>query len=292
MPYPADKRVMWLANVRGLPYRERIATAARAGFGWISTSPMDYDQIRASGLSDHDIRSIAADNDVRLSYLDPLTSWVPDGLPVDEDSAIVPYLDRSQDQFLRIAEALRVDKIHLIGSFPVGRYTIDELTHYYAAMCDRAAENGLKCLIEAMPLWGLRTVDEVWAIVKGAARKNSGIIFDTWHYVRAGRNDALLREIPTGVFDTVQIADGPLVCPSGRTMANDCLFHRVPIGRGEIPNLEIMTILKEADHIESVGPEIFSEELDRLDGNGITAEIMPGFEDILGQLEARVSKQE
>ena len=94
------------------------------------------------------------------------------------------------------------------------------------------------------------------------------------------------------MFDTVQIADGPLVCPSGRTMANDCLFHRVPIGRGEIPNLEIMTILKEADHIESVGPEIFSEELDRLDGNGITAEIMPGFEDILGQLEARVSKQE
>ena len=289
MPSPADKRVMWLANVRGLPYRERIATRPGRASGWISTSPMDYDRIRASGLSDHDIRSIAADNGVRLSYLDPLTSWVPDGLPVDEDPAIVPYLDRSQDQFLRIAEALRVDKIHLIGSFPAGPYTIDELTHHYAAMCDRAAENGLKCLIEAMPLWGLRTVDEVWAIVEGAARKNSGIIFDTWHYVRAGRNDALLREIPAGVFDTVQIADGPLVCPPGRTMANDCLFHRVPIGRGEIPNLEIVRILKEAGHIESVGPEIFSEELDRLDGSGIAAEIMPGFEDILGQLEARDS---
>ena len=37
-------------------------------------------------------------------------------------------------------------------------------------------------------------------------------------------------------------------------MANDCLFHRVPIGRGEIPNLEIMKILKEAGHVESVGP--------------------------------------
>ena len=171
MPYPANKRVMWLANVRSLPYRERITTAAKAGFGWISTSPMDYHQIPASGLSDDYIRSIAADNDVRLSYLDPLTSWVPDGLPVDEDPAIVPYLNRSQDQFLRIAEALRVNKIHLIGSFPAGRYTIDELTHHYAAMCDRAAENGLKCLIEAMPLWGLRTVDEVWAIVRGGAKE-------------------------------------------------------------------------------------------------------------------------
>ena len=72
-------------------------------------------------------------------------------------------------------------------------------------------------------------------------------------------------------------------------MVNDCLFHRVPIGRGEIPNLEIMKILKEAGHVESVGPEIFSEDLDRLDGNGITAEIMPGFEDILDQLETRDS---
>ena len=139
MPYTANDKVMWLANVRSVPYRERIELTAKAGFGWISTSPMDYDQIRASGLSDTDIRSIAADNNVRLSYLDPLTSWVPDGLPVDEDPAIVPYLDRTPDQFFRIAEALQVDRIHLIGSFPIGRYNIDQLTHYYAAMCDRAA---------------------------------------------------------------------------------------------------------------------------------------------------------
>ena len=58
MPYPAEKRVMWLANVRGLPYRERIATAARAGFGWISTSPIDYDQIgRAASLITTSARS-------------------------------------------------------------------------------------------------------------------------------------------------------------------------------------------------------------------------------------------
>lgn len=286
MPYSADKRVMWLSQVRSLPYRKRIAAAAKAGCGWISTSPMDYDKIRATGLSDSDIRAIAADHGIRLSYLDPLTSWVPDGMPVNEDPEIVPYLVRTPDQFFRIAEALRVDRIHLIGCFPVGRYTIDELTRHYAAMCDRAAENGLKCLIEAMPLWGLRTVDEVWAIVKGAGRKNSGIIFDTWHYVRAGRNDALLREIPTGTFDTVQIADGPLVCPPGRDNVHDCLFHRVPIGQGEIPNLEILKLLKDCGHIESVGPEIFSEKLDRLSGDEIVDQVMPGFEAILAELEA------
>jgi 4-hydroxyphenylpyruvate dioxygenase len=286
MPVPRDKRIMWLSNVRAVPFRERLEATGRAGFGWISTSPDDYDRVRASGLTDRDMRSIASDNGVRLSYLDPLTSWVPDGLPEDEDASVVAYLRRTPDAFFRIAEALEVDRIHLIGSFPVGRYTIAELTQHYAAICDRAAQQGWKCLIEAMPLWGLRTVDEAWAIVKGAGRKNSGIIFDTWHYVRGGRNDALLREIPPGVFDTVQIADATLACPPGRTMLRDTLFHRLPIGQGELPNLEILKILEEAGHIASVGPEIFSEELDRLSGDRIMATIMPGFEDLLARLGA------
>lgn len=289
MTYSADERVMWLSQVRSVPYKKRIELAARAGCGWISTSPMDYDQIRATGLSDKDIRQIAADNGVKLSYLDPLCYWVPDGLTPGEDPAIVPYLNRKPDNYFRIAEALGVDRIHLIGAFPEGRYTIEQLTGYYAAMCDRAAENGLKCLIEAMPLWGLKTVDEVWQIVKGANRPNTGIIFDTWHYVRAGRNDELLKQIPVGTFDTVQIADGPMRLPAGRTMVNDCLFHRVPIGQGEIPNLEILTILKKAGHIQSVGPEIFSEKLDAMDGDDIVKTVMPGFEALMAELEKVVA---
>ena len=255
----------------------------------ISTSPMDYDNIRSTGLSDADIRAIASDHGVRLSYLDPMTSWVPDGLPVNEDPAIVPYLDRSPDDYFRIAEALQVDRIHLIGCFPAGRYTLDELTQHYAAMCDRAAENGLKCLIEAMPLWGLRTLDEAWAMVRDAGRSNSGIIFDTWHYVRAGRNDALLKQIPVGTFDTIQIADGPLTCPPGRDNVHDCLFHRVPIGQGELPNLEILMILRDAGHIDSIGPEIFSSELDSLSGDEIIARVMPGFDAILAELERNIT---
>lgn len=286
MIYPAEKRVMWLSQVRGVPYRQRIELAAKAKCGWISTSPSDYDQIRATGLTDREIRQIAADNNVRLSYLDPLTSWVPDGLTPGEDPAILSILNRQPDDFFRIAEAMGVDRIHLIGAFPAGRYNPEQLTEYYAAMCDRAAQYGLKCLIEAMPLWGLRTIDEVWEIVKGANRVNSGIIFDTWHYVRGGRNDELLRIIPVGTFDTVQIADGPLRCPVGRTMANDCLFHRVPIGQGEMPNLEILTILKRNGHIESVGPEIFSQKLDAMAGEDIMAAVMPGFEALMQQLEA------
>jgi len=284
MKFSREQRVMWLSQVRSIPFRQRVELAGRNGFGWLSTSPVDFDQTVASGLSAADQRRIAADNGVRLSYLDPLTSWVPDWRPDHEDADILPYLDRAPDEFFRVAEALQVDKVHLIGTFPQGRYGIDALIEHFGNMCDRAAKAGFKCTLEAMPLWGFKTFEEAWQVVSGANRPNATIIFDTWHYVRGGRNDELLAKVPRHVIDTVQIADGPLVCPPGRSMARDCLFHRVPIGEGEIPNAEILQLLARHDLIPSIGPEIFSSALDALPGEQIMERVLPGFDAIVSRI--------
>jgi 4-hydroxyphenylpyruvate dioxygenase len=281
MKFSREQRVMWLSQVRSIPFRQRVELSSKAGFGWLSTSPVDFDQTVASGLSAKEQRQIAADNGVKLSYLDPLTSWVPDWRPVNEDPDILPYLERSPESFLRVAEDLQVDKIHLIGTFPKGRYSIEELTQHFGSMADRAAKEGLRVTLEAMPLWGFATFEEAWQVVKGAGRSNAGIIFDTWHYVRGGRKDELLSEIPSSAIDTVQIADGSLVCPPGRSMARDCLFHRVPVGEGEISNSEILALLAKNNLIPSVGPEIFSSALDSLPPEEIFARVMPGFEKVI-----------
>ncbi|OCJ57456.1 hypothetical protein A6U96_17500 [Agrobacterium tumefaciens] len=281
MKFSREQRIMWLSQVRSIPFRQRVELTSKAGFGTLSTSPVDFDQTVASGLSAKEQRQIAADNGVKLSYLDPLTSWVPDWRPVNEDPDILPYLERTPESFLKVAEELEVDKIHLIGTFPKGRYSIDELTQHFGTMADRAAKEGLRVTLEAMPLWGFSTFEEAWQVFKGAGRSNAGIIFDTWHYVRGGRNDALLAEVPPSAIDTVQIADGSLKLPAGRTMARDCLFNRVPIGEGEIPNAEILALLAKHNLIPSVGPEIFSSALDALPPEEIFARVLPGFEAII-----------
>ncbi len=277
-----EQRILWLANVRNLPFRERVEAAAKGNFGWLTTSPHDYEQLRASGLYDADIRSIAADNGVRLTSLDPLATWVPDWQPRGVSAEIVAYFDRAPDEFFRIADALQVDKIHVVGAFPSGRYDTDFLIERYAAICDRAAQNGLRCTIEAIPLYGLKTLDEVWRIVDGAGRPNSGIVFDSWHYIRAGRDDARLRALlelmPRDVIDSVQLADGPLQLPAGHSLVEDCVFHRQPVGEGEMPILEIVDILNATGHLDLVGPEIFSAELDELNGEAIIDRIVPGFD--------------
>jgi 4-hydroxyphenylpyruvate dioxygenase len=281
MKFSKEQRVLWLGQVRSVPYRERVKLAARYGYGVLSTSPADHIRILESRLSAADIRNIASDNGIALSYLDPMATWVPDGLPNEGDENLITYLNKSPDEFFRIADELRIDRIHLIGAFPEGRYTLAELTDHYAATCERAASYGMKCLLEPMPLWGLRKLEEVYQIVKDAGQSNGAIIFDTWHYTRSGRNDKIFAEIPRGMIDTVQIADGTREAPAGRPNIVDCLQYRVPVGEGELANREILQALKAHGHLTSVGPEIFSDVNDRLTGTEIMARIQPGFDALL-----------
>ena len=276
-----EDRVLWLSNVRRLPFRERIEAAARGSFGWLSTSPHDFEQSVASGLSAAEMRRVAEDYDVRLTFLDPLARWVPDWEPRDVSADTHKYFSYSQDDFFRIAEALSVDKIHVIGAFSRGRYEVEYLAERYAEICDRAARNGLLCTLEAIPFLGIETLAEAWRIVSLAARPNSGLVFDNWHFERAGRDDALLKQISPGVIKTVQLADGTRRTPPGRSDIDDCNFFRRPIGEGELPVAEVVHLLREAGHLTSVGPEIFSAELDTMSGAQIIDRITPGFNAVL-----------
>lgn len=271
------ERILWLANVRALPFVEQLDVAAKGGFDRLTTSPGDIDRTLATGLAIADMRAMATDKGVTLDYLDPLASWVPEWQPDDMDDALRTYLERSPDEFFQLAEALGVETIHAIGTFPQERYTVGFITERYAALCDRAAESGLHCTLEAIPHWGLRSLESVWQIVKDANRPNSGIVFDNWHYLRHGRNDALLRQIPPGTITTVQLADGPAELPPGRSLIDDCVYHRQPIGEGEMPIEEIVALLGETGHLTSVGPEIFSRELDTLGPDAILNRILPGL---------------
>lgn len=285
MAFSPEQRVMWLANVRALPFRERVETTARGGFGWLTTSPADYDRTRAAGLSAADMKAIAADWGVRLSYLDPLAAWVPDWQPDGVSAEVAAYFGRDPDDFFHLAEDLEVDKIHVVGTFPEGRYPTDVLIEHYAAVCDRAARHGLGCTIEALPFFGIRTLEQVSRIVREANRPNGGIVFDTWHYFHGGRDDALLASLPPGMIATVQLADGTRILPPGRTLLEDCVFHRRPLGEGNLPIAEMVGLLQRAGHLHSVGPEIFSSELDTLNRQAILQKILPGFEGMLDRFE-------
>ena len=56
---------------------------------------------------------------------------------------------------------------------------------------------------------------------------------------------------------------------AGRTLFDDCLFHRLQPGEGGLPVNYLLEILKEIGGLQKVGPEVFSASLDKMSADAI-----------------------
>ncbi len=152
--------------------------------------------------------------------------------------------------------------VTVIGTLQPGLASVAEIAESFAALADRASAHGLHCVLEFIPLWGIRDLTTAWQILQIADRPNTGLAFDFWHYIRGGRDDDLLRSIPGSKISYVQVTDAEASLPPGRSMHDDCLFHRLPPGEGGLPVKQLLDTLCEIGGIDRVGPEIFSAKLD------------------------------
>ena len=197
-----------------------------------------------------------------LPILDPMASWAPHWRSGISDAAWMEFLGYSADDFLRIAEQLGVSTMTVIGTFQPGLVAIPETAESFALLADKARSHGLHCVLEFIPLWGIGDLASAWQILKIANRPNTGLAFDFWHYIQGGRDDALLRSIPGSKISYVQVTDAEASLPTGRSLFDDCLFHRLPPGQGGLTIKQLLDILCEIGGIERLGPEVFSAKLD------------------------------
>ena len=84
-----------------------------------------------------------------------------------------------------------------------------------------------------------------------ADRPNGGLAFDTWHYLRGTRDDALLEQIPGDRIYVVQIDDATAE-PVG-SLLNDTLNHRLMPGEGAFDLAEVLSIVAHKDGVGSRG---------------------------------------
>ena len=263
--------VMWSGNVRSLPLAERIKATARAGFDVLTFSPFDWLEAMRAGISTADMLAMADDAGIRIDHLDPLARWAPQWMPDNITEPIyLNFLLCTPDDFFRIAEALRATSMTAICSYPAGvEVPVDQLTEAFAKLCDRAAPLGIRCDLEFVPMWGLRDLRTAWSIVDGAGRPNSGLIFDFYHYLRGHPDDALLEAIPAEKISAVQVADANATINPNISLFQDCIFRRVLPGEGAFPVTRLLQILERKGALNRLGPETFSQVLDRMTGDEI-----------------------
>jgi hypothetical protein len=78
-----------------------------------------------------------------------------------------------------------------------------------------------------------------------------------------------LRSLPGNKISYVQVTDAEASLPAGRSLFDDCLFHRLQPGEGGLPIKQLLDILCEIGGLERIGPEVFSAKLDALPAEGI-----------------------
>jgi sugar phosphate isomerase/epimerase len=272
------EKILWWGNVRQLSFRARLQFAQRHGFNVLNVSPHDIESMKSSGETLKTISAMASDFNIKLSYLDPVVGWLPNWEPGSEAADFMSFLSAGMGRELDTASELGINRILTITAFPTKRYTVQECADHLSAFAARAQRQNISCVVEAMPMWGLPNFEDVVALWRAVNRPNVRILFDTWHYCRGVRNDELINQLPVGAIDHVQIADGPSDRIAGMSLFEECLHHRSMIGEGALPISRLLTLLRRAGHLTSVGPEVFSDELDALEADALAARLMPGFD--------------
>jgi sugar phosphate isomerase/epimerase len=260
MPVTARSFLMPFSNVAHLPLAEKFEATRIAGYSALSLMPYELDQMEAAGTSPAEVQARADDAGIHIARLDPLNTWPRIWLPDNMDDAYVAKVNTTKERMFALCKAVGATHFSLNATFPRGSMTLDQITQDYAAICRDAAEHGLMCDLEFIPLWGVPTLQMGWDIVRGAGAPNGGLVFDTWHFVRGGSDITLLHDIPGDQIHCVQLNDGPLTLPPGVTIKDDCYDRKFP-GDGDFPNVAIVEVLARTGGLNHVGAEVFSPML-------------------------------
>lgn len=263
----ASRSVMWVGNVRALPFAEQARAASLAGFGGISITPLGWTQLLSEGISSSDIRAICADHGITTVHLDPFCRWTSRWKPENLDLGVFPlsFFAFDEDDFLRIAEAVGATSSTAIAPFPAHAVGVEQMTEDFARYAGRAAGLGMRSSLEFIPLdWGVPDLATAWTVVREGGRDDTGIVIDAWCFERSGSTLEQLAGIPGERIDFVQLADGLAEIPSGRSRVEDNLNQRLPLGLGEFALTDLLSTLAKTGGLSSVAPELFAWQLDTM----------------------------
>ncbi|MFN3552976.1 MAG: sugar phosphate isomerase/epimerase family protein [Novosphingobium meiothermophilum] len=239
-----------------VPLLDRLAPVADAGFSALSLMPADVWTLEEQGMPASEIRARIIDAGLAVAEMDCTACWTQRQRTTsgnDDLSRLLRTLtaERVVATAARM-EARSVAAIDLSSSPPA----LDEAAQGFAALCDMAAEHGLRAHIEFLPSSAIRSLTEAWAIVDAAGRPNGGVTIDALHFFRSGSTLDQLAAVPAERIHTVQLSDAP------RELSDDLwtelMTKRLLPGEGA---LDIGGLIRTLDSIGSTAPmgiEVFN----------------------------------
>lgn len=230
------------STLRQADMTARVTAAAAAGFTGIGLRTVDY---LGAGMPDEEIRDLLDQHDMRVLELEHLWDWAQ------------ARPDPAEETIFRMADQLGARQLN-VPMF--AEHPLADLVEPFGALCDRAADHGLLVGFEFLPYSGVRTIAEVWQVVSAAARPNSGIILDFWHWFRSGAVADDLDGIAISAYTSLQMCD--VAAEPGPVMAEESRHGRLLPGAGAGDTRGLLRALRERGIEVPVSVEIFSDDLD------------------------------
>lgn len=252
-----DDLVFFSAPVAHVPLLDRLAPVRAAGFAGISLLAGDIWAMEQQGLAPIELAARIADHGLQIAGVECIGSWLPAHASPPSDNGFAASLaDLTPDPVLAAAAAVGAHSVTLAELMGV-RPSLDEATDFFAAICDKASDHGLRVEIEFLPFGGIPDLASAWAIVQAAGRANSGLLIDSWHLYRSGSAPDALANIPGQYITALQISDAPAT-PAPDLMTEAVSARLLP-GAGAIDIVGMIRILDRIGSAAPVGVEIFSQ---------------------------------
>jgi sugar phosphate isomerase/epimerase len=238
-------------------FRARAAAAAAGGFTGIGLWLPHRGRAHAEGLSDADMRSVLRDHGLVVTDVEAITDFGP----CFRGGAAAACGPTAHERLAyEVAAVVGATTITVVEG-PGEPMPVEPAAEAFAALCDRAATQGLDVAIE---FWVHSAIDArtAAAIVAAAARQNGGLLVDTWHAHHDAGAAEVLGSLSPAALKSVQVAD---VGPDASTDYVAATMHarRLP-GTG---NVDLARWIRSLDAIGShapLGVEVLSDALHAL----------------------------
>jgi sugar phosphate isomerase/epimerase len=262
-------QTLWTAGLAASPFAEQVAAACAADFPMMSVGLESVAQAEQSGQRLPDLRQGAADAGIELGFLEALMAW----LPVDDRMPLGRF---SVDEAKRIALELGIPTVCFLAVRDHGLSPL-EVAERFAVVAEAFRSDGLTTMIEFAPMSGIRTFADALALVE-AAGDDSKIVFDTWHYYRAGGQLADIASLPAGRIGAVQVSDA-LASYVG-SLTRDT-YERLLPGSGSFPLIETVRSLQQIGAFHCAGPEVISTDMAAMNPSTVAQSMARAYREVV-----------
>ena len=239
-----------------VPLLDRLAAVRAAGFTAISLQPTDVWMLEEQGMAATEIATRIADSGLSVAEIDCTACWMERQKDQGGDDDLSRLL-RSLTAERVVATAARIAAPSIVAiDLSATPPSLDEAAEGFAALCDLAADHGLRAHIEFLPTSAIRSLNEAWAIVSAAGRANGGLTVDSWHFFRSGSTLEDLAAIPGNRIHTVQVNDGPAIPQSDGW--DEMMTSRLLPGEGAFDLIGLVRTLDQIGSTAPIGVEVFN----------------------------------